>query len=186
MSFRYLPCVLAVAVLMSACSSGSDVQIFGGDTDVINNRITLSNGHVTIKLPGSPDATVDQAGQFAVDGKNVAVNDAQRALLQRYNGAAQHMREHAMEAGKAGVATATKELGAVAGKMTGADTAEETKQKVEAASQNILQAAAKICDDLADMKSAQDELATQLDAFKPYATAVTDDNVQKCRKDTKR
>lgn len=185
MSFRYLPCVLALAVLTSACSSGNDVQIFGGDTDVINGHITLHDGQVTIKASGAPDATVDQNGQLAIDGHDVAINDAQRTLLQRYNGAARQMREHAMEAGKAGVATATKELGAVAGKMTGADTAEQTKQKVEEAAATIKQAAAKICEDVADMKSAQDALAAQLDAFKPYATAVSNENVEKCRKDTK-
>jgi hypothetical protein len=186
MSFRYLPCVLALAVLTSACSSDNDVQIFGGTTDVINSHITLSDGRVTIKTPGAPNATIDQNGQLAIDGHDVAVNDAQRALLQRYNGAARQTREHAMQAGKAGVATASKELGAVAGKMTGADTAEQTKQKVEDASKDILQAAAKICDDMVEMKTAQDQLAVQLDAFKPYATALNDESVEKCRKDTKR
>lgn len=185
MSFRYLPCVLALAVLTSACSSGNDVQIFGGDTDVINGHITLHDGRVTIKASGVPDATVDQNGQLAIDGHDVAVNDAQRALLQRYNGAARQMREDAIATGKAGVATATKELGAVAGKMTGADTAEQTKQKVEEAAANVKQSAAKICEDVADMKTAQDALATQLDAFKPYATAVSDEHVEKCRKDTR-
>ena len=186
MSFRYLPCVLALAVLTSACSSDNDVQIFGGSTDVVNGHITLSDGRVTIKMPGVPNATVDPNGQLAIDGHDVVVNDAQRALLQRYNGAAQHMREHAMQAGKAGVATASKELGAVARKMTGADTAEQTKQKVEDASKDILQATAKICDNMVEMKTAQDQLAAQLDAFKPYATALDGENVEKCRKDTQR
>ena len=186
MSLRYLSGVLALAVLTAACSEqGNDVQIFGGDTDVVNHQVTLHDGRVTIKVPGAPDATVDQNGQLAIDGHDVAVNDAQRALLQRYNGAARQMREDAIATGKAGVATATKELGAVAGKMTGADTAEQTKQKVEEAAANIKQSAAKICEDVADMKSAQDELAMQLDAFKPYAQAVTEANVEKCREGTK-
>jgi len=190
MSFRYLPCVLALAVLTSACSSGDDVQVFGGDTDVVNGHISLTDGRVTIKMPGAPNATVDQNGQLAVDGHDVAVNDAQRTLLQHYNASAQHMREHAMEAGKAGMNTATKELSAVAGKMSGANDAnaavEAAKQKVEDASQTILAATAKICDDMVEMKSAQDQLAVQLDAFKPYATALKDENIARCRKDTKR
>lgn len=186
MSFRTLPCVLAVAILISACSSGDDVQVFGGDTDVITSHITLSDGRVIIKTPGSADASIDQNGQLTVGGREVAVNDAQRTLLQQYNRAGRQTREHALEAGKAGAATAGKELGAVAGKMTGADSAEETRQKMQAAEQDILQAAGKICDDMVEMKSAQDQLAAQLDAFKPYATALNDENIQKCRKDTKR
>ena len=186
MYFRYLPCILALAALTSACSgSGGDMQIFGGDTDVVNGQITLHDGSVVIKAPGVPDATVDQNGRLAIDGHDVTVTDAQRALLQRYNAAARQMREDAIATGKAGIATATKEIGAVTGKMTGADSAQETSQKVEEAAANVKQAAAKICEDLADMKSAQDTLATQLDAFKPYGQALTDSNVEKCRKGTK-
>ena len=185
-SHRLLPCILALALLSACSDSGSDVQVFGGNTDVVNNHITLHDGTVTIKAQGAPDALVDGTGHLSIGGHDVPVNDAQRALLQRYNGAARKMREDAIAIGKAGVETATKELGAVAGKMTGADTTEETKQKAEAAAANIRQAAAKICTDLSDMKTTQDQLAPQLDAFKPYAQALTDENVEKCRRDTQR
>jgi Protein of unknown function (DUF2884) len=186
MSFRYLPCVLAVALLTTACSdSGHDVQVFGASTDVISNNITMHDGVITIKVSGAPTATVDQQGQLVVDGKAVAVNDAQHALLQRYNGTALKMHDDAIATGKAGAETATKALGAVAGKLTGADSAEETRQKAEAAAKDVQQAAAKICDDLADMKSAQDELANQLEAFKPYGQALSDRNVEGCRKSLK-
>jgi hypothetical protein len=186
MSSRYLPCVLALAVLASACSgSGHEVQIFGGDTDRINSHITLHDGVVTIKAPDAPDATVDQNGKLAVAGKDVAVSDAQRELLQHYNATARKMHDDAIATGKAGAETAAKALGAVAGKMTGADTAEETQKKAEAAAQDVRLAAAKICDDVAEMKSTQDTLVAQLDAFKPYGQALTDSNVEKCRNDSK-
>ena len=185
MSFRYLPCVLALAVLTTACSSGDDVQVFGGSTDIINHQLTMHDGVITIRVSGAPNATVDPQGQFTVDGQNVAVNDAQRALLQRYNATGKKMHDDAIATGKAGAETATKALGAVAGKMTGAESSEETRQKMEAAAEGVRQAAAKICDDMADMKSTQDELATQLDAFKPYGQALTDSNIEKCRKSGK-
>lgn len=187
MSFRYFSCVLALAALTTACSgSGSDVQVFGGSTDIINNRITLHDGVVTIKASGVPDATVNAQGQFAVDGHDVAVNDAQRTLLQRYNAAAQAMRTDAMATGKAGVSTATQAVTAAADKITGAEGAEAARAKAEEAAANVKQAAAKICEDVATMKSAQDELAAQLEAFKPYAHALGDANVEKCRNDTAR
>jgi len=185
MSFRYLPCVLALAVLTTACSgSGSDVQVFGGSTDIINNRITLHDGVVTIKASGVPDATVNAQGQLAIDGHDVAVNGAQRTLLQRYNAAAQAMRTDAIATGKAGASTAMKAVGAAASKITDAEGAEAARAKAEEAASDVKQAAAKICEDVAAMKSAQDELATQLEAFKPYAHALGESNVEKCRKDT--
>ncbi|WP_019466918.1 DUF2884 family protein [Dyella japonica] len=187
MSFRYLPCVLALAVLTTACSgAGDDIQVFGGGTDVINHRLTMHDGVITIKAPGVPNATVSPEGQLAIDGQNVAVNDAQHALLQRYNAAGKQMHDDAVATGKAGAETATKALGAVAGKMTGAESTEETRQKMDAAAEGVRQAAAKICDDLAEMKSVQDELASQLEAFKPYGQALTDRSVDKCRSSGKR
>lgn len=183
MSHRYLPCVLTLAVL-TACSGGAggDVQVFGGSTDTINSHITLHNGSVTIKADGVPDAMVDASGQLSVNGQNVQETDAQRALLQRYNASAQAMREHAMAAGKAGVATATQAMSAAASKMIGSDSAEQAAAKTEAAADNVRQAAAKICDDLADMKAAQDALATQMDAFKPYSAVLDEANITKCRR----
>lgn len=185
MSHRYLPCALILAALTTACSgSGGDVQVFGGSTDTINNRITLHDGVVTIRASGVPDATVNSQGQLAVDGHDIAINDAQRSLLQRYSTAAQAMRTDAIATGKAGVATATQAVSAAAGKITGTDSAEAARVKADEAAATVKQAAAKICDDLVAMKSAQDELATQLDAFKPYAHALDDASVEKCRKDT--
>ena len=185
MSHRYLPCVLALAVL-TACSggTGSDVQVFGSSTDTINRHITLHNGSVTIKAEGVPDATVDAAGQLSINGQNVQETDAQRALLKRYSASAQAMHDHAIATGKAGVDTAAEAVSAAASKMIGSDSAEQTRAKAEAAADNVKQAAAKICDDMADMKAAQDELAIQMDAFKPYSSALDDANIAKCRKST--
>ncbi|WP_243043077.1 DUF2884 family protein [Dyella sedimenti] len=186
MTHRHLPWLLACAVLVTACSGGSDddVQVFGGSTDIIDSHITLHDGRVIIKVESAPDASVDADGRFSIDGHDVAVNDAQRALLQRYNASAQAMRAHAIATGKAGMATATQALGAAAGKLTGA-AADTTQQKVESAASQVRQAAAKICDDLAAMKATQDQLATQLDAFKPYAQALSDSRIAKCQEHTK-
>lgn len=185
MNHRSSSLLLALTVLLAACSgSGSDVQVFGGKTDIINNHLSLHDGRVTVRVSGAPNAEVDPDGRFTIDGKDVPVNDAQRELLKRYSAAAQAMREHAIATGKAGVATATEAMSAAAGRLTGAQGADATRDQVETAAAGVQQAAAKICDDLAAMKSAQDELATQLEAFKPYAHALEDANVEKCRKDT--
>lgn len=187
MSFRYLPCVLALAVLTAGCNGSlDDTQVFGGNTDIINSRLTLHDQIVTIKAEGVPHATVNPQGHFAVDGHDVAVTDAQRAQLQRYNAAALKMHEDAVAVGKAGAETASKALGTVAGKMTGAESSEETRQKMDAAAADVRQGVSKICDDLVEMKSVQDELSVQLEAFKPYGQALTDTTIEKCRSSAKR
>ncbi len=186
MTYRHLPLLFAVATVLSACGNhGDDMQVFGGSTDIVNHRITLHDGNVTIKASGVPDAVIDANGDLSINGQNVAVNDAQRALLQRYNAAAQTMRSDAIATGKAGMATATQAMSSAAGKLTGAESEDTMKDKVEAAAQNVKQAAAKICDDLAGMKAVQDELGTQLDAFKPYADAIDTASIEHCREHTK-
>ncbi|WP_266181717.1 DUF2884 family protein [Dyella humicola] len=183
MIFRRLPLLLAIAGMITACSNSSnDTQVFGGHTDIINHRITLQDGQVTIHAEGAPDAVVDGSGKLTIDGHDVPVNDAQRALLQHYNASAQAMREDAIATGKAGAATAAKAVGSVASKLAGSDEDKAAAHdEIEAAAKNVKVAAGKICDDVASMKAAQDELATQLDAFKPYATALGEANVEKCR-----
>src|SRR5579871_4060943 len=109
MNFRRLPWLLALAGVITACSNSSnDTQVFGGHTDIINHRITLTDGQVTIHAEGAPDAIVDGNGKLTIDGREVPASAAQRALLQRYNAAAQAMREDAIATGKAGAATAVK------------------------------------------------------------------------------
>lgn len=184
MAYRHLPWLLVASTLLAACGNHDDTQVFGGSTDIVNHRITMRDGRVTIKTSGVPDAIVDANGQLSIDGHDVAVNNAQRTLLQQYNAAGQAMRTDAIATGKAGAATATQALGAAAGKLTGAESEDSMREKVDAAAQNVKQAAAKICDDLAAMKTAQDELATQLDAFKPYADALDSASVERCRDHT--
>jgi Protein of unknown function (DUF2884) len=185
MTYRHLPWLVAAAVALTACGNhGDDTQVFGGSTDIVNHRITLHDGLVTIKASGVPDAVIEANGQLTIDGKAVPVNDAQRALLQRYNATAQTMRADAIATGKAGMATATQAMSTAAGKLTGAESEESAKDKVEAAAQTVKQAAGKICSDLADMKVVQDQLATQMDAFKPYATALETENIERCQEHT--
>jgi hypothetical protein len=185
MTTRHLPWLLVAATVLSACGNhGDDMQVFGGSTDIVNHRITLHDGNVTIKSSGVPDAVIDANGDLSIDGHNVAVNDAQRALLQRYNAAAQAMRTDAIATGKAGMATATQAMSSAAGKLTGAETEDTVKEKVDAAAANVKQAAAKICDDMTAMKAVQDELAPQMEAFKPYADALNTDSVERCKQHT--
>lgn len=186
MTYRHLPLLIAAATLLSACGNhGDDTQVFGGSTDIVNHRITLHDGNVTIRASGVPDAVVDASGHLAINGQDVTVNDAQRALLKHYNAAALAMHDDAIATGKAGMATATQAMSSAAGKLTGSESEETVKEKVDAAAANVKQAAARICDDLADMKGAQDDLATQLDAFKPYADAIDTASVEHCQQHTR-
>jgi hypothetical protein len=48
----------------------------------------------------------------------------------------------------------------------------------------VEQSAGKICNDPVDIQTAQDGLAAQLPAFKPYAHLITGQSVADCKNDT--
>ena len=58
----------------------------------------------------------------------------------------------------------------------------DLKAKVEAQANEVRRQAMKICDNLADVRAAQDALAAQLDAFKPYAVVSARETAD-CAKD---
>lgn len=53
-------------------------------------------------------------------------------------------------------------------------------KSVDAQADQVKKAAMKICGDVSDIRKAQDALATQLPAFKPYAELVSASDVDHC------
>jgi len=149
-------------------------------TTMENGAITLYGDQVTLRVSGSPKATIGADGVFAVDGKAVATTPAERSLLARYNQAVRSVHDTGVAMGKSGIETAAKtvedKLSSTPGKAD--NTAEAGAGKLKTLSLGICKAEATI-------KAAQDQLATQLAAFKPYASIVSAADVGDCENDAK-
>ena len=182
---RLVPLLLAATVL-GACSGHGDHLnldvISAGNTSIDNGAITVADGIVTLHPDHAPSATIDSAGDFTVDGKQVTITPPQRALLVQYYAGAMAVRQHGEETGKAGTAIAGDSLKNAVSGLAGGDT-KSAADKVQAQADKVKQAALKICDDLEQIRVAQNQLVGQLSAFKPYDQLVTTESVGECRKD---
>jgi len=166
--------VLSLAALIAGCNPGTHVSTGKGNVS--------SNGKIiTLRANGQPDAKISANGELTIGGKAVAVNSAQRVLLQSYLKEMNAMTADGIAIGKQGAALAgTAVTEAIKGAIKG--DGDQIDAKIEAEARKIEQQAMQLCRRLVTIKTSQDALAEQLPAFKPYATIDVDD-VNDCDSD---
>lgn len=150
------------------------------DTTMENGAIKMYGDVVTLHVDGAPEADIASDGGFTIDGKAVATTPAERELLAQYNRSVRSVHETGLAMGKAGIETAARAIAAKASSTPGkADAAAET------GASKLQDLTLGICKATAAIKLAQDQLATQLAAFKPYAAIVGANDAADCVKDAK-
>lgn len=187
--------ILALCGLLGACSDHSDdhnitVVNSGGHISVYHSninglshgRIQLSNGNVTIRTDGAPDAVINAMGDLQIDQHPVAVNDAQRAWLKSYHDSATMILTDGLATGKAGAALGQEAAKSVLTNLANGNP-DKIQQDIDAKTKPLKEAALKICVDLGNVKNSQDQLAATLPAFKPYEDVISSDDVDDCKKD---
>jgi len=134
----------------------------------IDNAISLEDGHIAVHASERPDADINAAGDLSIAGNNVAINEAQRDLLKSYYTGALALRDHGIATGKAGANVASTAISSVAKGLASGNT-NNIDSEVNASAAKVEAMAANICLDLQQIHTTQDALASQLDAFRPYA-----------------
>lgn len=167
---RMTALIAALCGLIAACSNAPDWS----STTIANGAIILHHEQVTLHTSGAPKAVITASGDFTIDGKMVTVTPDQRQQLQRYYQGALAVREHGIATGKAGVAVAGAAITGIADAITSGDS-DQIDKHVNAKAELVEQKAMKICQDIAQIKAAQNALATQLPAFKPYSDLLEAD-----------
>ncbi len=145
-----------------------------------NGGVTFDGDQVTLRRDTLPDAVITPTGDLLLGGKTVTTTDAQRQAMVAYRKSLQAMVQQGIEVGKAGAqlgAQAATE--AIKGLFNG-DT-DQIEAKVEAKTDGIKQAAAKLCDYLEAMRVTQDAAVALVPEFKPYGGLEKSD-VTDCRK----
>ena len=175
--------------------SGGLSGIVGAAMDKARVEMATKNidiSHVAIRINGQdvanadrslPKAEITPEGDLLVDGKPVGATPAQRALLLQYRGEIIGVASAGIEIGKQGVDIAGKAVGtAIASIFNGKS--DQAEQEMKAQGDRIEAAAMKLCDQLQPMLKTQQDLATSLPAFKPYANLKQSD-IDDCRKHDK-
>lgn len=157
---------LLCIALLAGCQRDADTA----SKRVLFQHFEVNNGAlVTVHSRTTSDATVNAAGDLVIAGKPVATTPAQRQLLQRYYTEVQGIRSDAIATGKQGMALASKALGEVIGGLM-AGNPDRIGGRIDKEASKMEDRAQQICTRLGAIRSAQEALATELPAFRPYAT----------------
>jgi hypothetical protein len=163
--------VAALACTLAACHTP--------DTIMENGAIKLYGDVVTLHVDGAPEADIASDGGLSIEGKAVATTPAERDLLAQYNHSVRSVHDTGLAMGKAGIKMAAKAIAAQASSAAKADTVTQPDAG------QLQDLTLNICKATATIKLAQDQLATQLTTFKPYASIVSDSDVTDCANDAK-
>ena len=129
-----------------------------------------------------PKAEITPKGDLLIDGKAVAINPAQRAMLLEYRAHVIGIAESGMDIGVQGADLAAKAMGEAFKGIFSGKSEQEIEKTVEAEAATIKMSAAKLCGKLPLMMESQQKLAAALPEFKPYAT-MTKEDIDDCLKD---
>lgn len=143
-----------------------------------NGAILLYGDTITLRVIDTPKATISADGAFAIDGKTVTVTPAERSLLVNYNRNVRNVHEAGLAMGKTGFKMTTK---AIENKLSA--TPDLADKAAEAS--NLKTLSLGICKAEVAIKVAQDQLAAQMAAFKPYAAIISTSDVKSCDNGTK-
>jgi ABC-type Fe3+-hydroxamate transport system substrate-binding protein len=161
-----------------------------------HENITLGNVHIRSGERGGVSVTSDDEnkdnrpkgeitpqGDLLIDGKAVAINADQRAMLLEYRTHVIALAETGMEIGVQGADLAAKAMGEAFKGIFSGKSEKDIEKTVEAEADKIKLSAAKLCQRLPAMMTSQQKLAASLPAFKPYAT-MTQEDIDNCMKDS--
>jgi hypothetical protein len=157
--------LLSTILLTAACLTGCHDH---GSHDSITSYLSLHDGSVAVHAPGRPDAEIAATGDLTIAGTNVSVTGEQRDLLKHYYATAAAIRDHGIATGRAGAATGLTAIRSVASGLASGNP-DKIDAEVTASANKIDASAALVCNDLAELRSTQENLARQLEAFRPYA-----------------
>ncbi|HMM58432.1 MAG TPA: DUF2884 family protein [Rudaea sp.] len=166
-------CIAALSVAAAGC-----VQY---DDSVFQHLSVLSDTRIAVHAHAGTDAIVSAQGDLLIDGKPVTLDAAQSQIVARYFTSAMALRSDAVKTGAAGAATAATAITSVAAGLASGDT-DSIDAKVNASAAKVDAAANKLCVDLQMLAKAQDDLASAVPSFKPYAT-IGQREVDDCKPD---
>lgn len=166
-------------VLLSGCAA---FRTANRDLDTASRQITTGNMTLTADDSSVPKAAITPQGDFLVASKPVALSAQQREEVLAY-------RAQYIDIAQAGIAIGHQGLDAgrrAVAPMVFAALFGASEQSIDASMDKRLaglrEATAKLCNRMPALMHAQQQLAADLPAFKPYAT-LTQKKIDDCRQD---
>lgn len=166
-------------ILLAGCAA---FRTADADLDTAARQVATENMTLTADAAGTPTATITPQGDFLVAGQTVAITPRQREDLLAYRAQYVDIAQQGIAIGHAGVDVGRRAVAPlIFASLFGA-----SDQTIDASMDKRLAgvraATAKLCDRMPALMTAQQQLATDLPAFKPYAT-LTPKKIDDCRQD---
>ena len=166
---------LLIAVLfLAGRASAAQISVSTG-----GHGIDVKGDRVLIHHAGDPDAEISPGGGLRIGGRTVVVAERDRVLLERYDRRVHRIEDRAIDVGIDGAQLGITALAAaVVAVVTG------NHQRVEDAvrpdAEALREKAMRICKDVEELRSLQDQIAADVPAFRPYA-AIEAHDLAECR-----
>jgi hypothetical protein len=170
MKYQQTIILAALCTLLGACNVP--------DTMMENGAVTLKGNVVTLHVDGAPNAMINAQGELQIGDKTVATTPSQQGLLILYFEGITDVHESGVQMGKLGTGMG---IAALKDKLNGDSKSDQDKDAQKGGDQ-MSALSTKICQDELNIKNAQNQLAAQIPAFKPYGNIFTDKNTS-CDKD---
>ena len=151
-------------------------------TEKAREKMATSNISVSEGASTLPKAEITPQGDLLIGGKQVTINEQQRALLLQHRANVTAVALAGMEIGVQGADLGMRAAGeAIKGIFNG--NTGEIEKKIEAEAEKMKLSAAKLCEKLPALQESQQALAVAIPEFKPYANMKQAD-VDGCLEDT--
>ncbi|WP_230595900.1 DUF2884 family protein [Xanthomonas albilineans] len=170
--------VLACLLTLAACHPSTTADNTYADHHDVHST-TVLNGDIILNAAGQPPAIIGHDGSLSIDGKHVALNAEQRALLMAYRGQLETLGKQGMEVGKQGAALGIKATGEALSSVFTGNTG-HIGENIEAQAEQVKQAAMHICGQIAALQTVQNLLVQKLPTLRPYAH-LQHSEIQHCK-----
>ena len=172
------PLALACGVLMLAgCGISREVN---RELDQATQELETGNLHLASTEKAMPAAEITPYDDFRIDGKDVPLTDGQRSDLRTYRLQIIDIARDGIEIGRQGAEVGLHAVWPMATKALFGASDESIERSMKKKLAPVQAAAEKLCDRLPELMQAEQQLATSLPAFSPYAK-LTPDDVRDCR-----
>ncbi|TAN03929.1 MAG: hypothetical protein EPN36_11005 [Rhodanobacteraceae bacterium] len=166
-------------VLLSSCAA---FRTADNDLDTASRQIVTSNLRLTTDSSRAPKAAITPQGDFLIAGKPLALTAQQRNDVLDYRTQYIEIAQQGIAIGHEGVDVGRRAmLPMIFASLFGASD-KTIDARMDKRLAGVRADTAKLCDRLPALMTAQQQLAADLPAFKPYAT-LTQKKVDDCRQD---
>lgn len=194
MNKHVIPALLLLATLpwLSACGNETEADLGTGVLAEVSAELSdemrkvsedvrqeMATGNIDISESGQPDAEITPQGDLLIGGSKVEITAEQRELLLDYRGHVTEIATTGAAIGIQGASLATSAMSkAFAGVLSG--NTDKIEQEIEAEANELAEQALRICELLPPMLETEQQLASSLPEFQPYADLDQTD-IDECR-----